>query len=170
MSVIIFRGLPGTAKTTSARILKEIIHGPTSLLRTDEVRREITSRQELTYSDESRIKVYTEIGKRAGNLISYGTKVIIDATFEKRAYFQAVKFVIPTTAEIYIIETKCSKNLVRRRMKKREKEGKDESEAKFEQYLKLEKEYEEIPPSFILDTSKTRKIIKSQLEEFLLTH
>jgi len=126
------------------------------LLRTDVIRKEIIEKP--TYSEVEKQKIYDEMFSRAKVLVEKGRDVILDATFAKKENRDKAKKI---TKNFRIVEIICPENIVKERIEKR---FEDESEAKFEHYLKYKQFFEPIEDQHIvIDTSKD---INNQLEKF----
>jgi len=152
--LIIVCGLQGTGKTSVAKKIASKIDG--ILLRTDVIRKEIIKKP--TYSEEEKQSVYDEMFSRAKELIEGGKDVILDSTFAKKENRDKAQEI---TKDFRIVETICPENIVKERIEKR---FEDESEAKFEHYLKYKQFFDSIKEKHsIIDTSKD---IDEQLEKF----
>ena len=135
--LILIVGLPGTGKTTLAlELAKEInaIHLNSDMIRT-------SLGQRGKYDAASKAAVYKELQDRAEDVLKQGKKLIIDATLYKvilRESFEklANKYNVP----IKWIELKADESSIKQRVSKK----RQYSEADFEVYLKIKKDYEPI--------------------------
>lgn len=155
-TVIIVCGLPGTGKTTVAKILMQkynALH-----LRTDMIRKELSASP--TYHPKEVDQVYKELFRRAEVALTYNN-VILDATFTKTQHRCAVRALVRRCgARIMVIRTTCPEKIVKRRLERRIG---DVSEAKFEHYLKLKAEFQPLTEQhMVIDTSLS---VKSQIEK-----
>lgn len=152
--LVIVCGLQGTGKTTVAEKIAGKINGV--LLRTDVIRKEILKNP--IYSEEERQEIYDEMFLRTKDLLKENEYVILDAVFAKKENRKKAKKI---SKDFKIIETICPEKIVKERMKNR---FEDESEARFEHYLKYKKLFEPITEEhIIIDTSKN---MDRQLEKF----
>lgn len=140
-------GLPGVGKTTVAKDLS--VKTGSVLLRTDVIRKEANI---LGYSEEEKQLVYDEMLSIAEKLLKGDKNVILDATFNKEKNRQAAQNIAGIDkADFEIVEVICPEEIVKERMEKR---SGDESEAKFEDYLKHKKFFEPIKEKHtIIDSS-----------------
>lgn len=93
------------------------------------------------YGPEDKHKVYEQMKSLAGKAIKQGKDVVLDATFYKRS----IRDIFSTLAEehrepLALIWVEAGEALVRERLSSQ----REDSEADFEVYLKLKKEFE--PP------------------------
>ncbi|MEK6691706.1 MAG: adenylyl-sulfate kinase [Nitrospirota bacterium] len=92
-------GLPGSGKTSIARIVKEKQEGIV-ILGMDEMRRIVTPKP--TYSNEEREISYRSLVYTAKNIIQLGHDVIIDATGHKRSWRDLARENIKDFYEVYL--------------------------------------------------------------------
>ena len=161
------RGLPGSGKSTVAKIInKKILNS--ELLRTDRVRKEEYKKEDITYSDEQRLEVYEKMARRGRNLLSHGIRVIYDCTCEKKEYLNALLKNLPEEASVHIIEVICNEGILIDRLRIRsEKKGNELSDAGIDQYYQIKKSYESLENDFKIDTSGTEDETKQIVESFL---
>ena len=155
----LFCGLPGTGKTTVAKELASLTGG--MVLRTDEIRKQLMS--DPQYSPEEKRLVYDAMLRTAGSMLRAGAVVILDATFHLRKEREAAKEIARKAgAECVVIEVKCDEETVRKILRKREAKS-DESDADFEVYKKIEKEWEPVQgehPVIITGKGNTKSQLK----------
>lgn len=158
-ALIIVCGLQGTGKSTVAAYLtkkiKKAIH-----LRSDIIRKKLFSNP--TYSEKEKEKVYIVLLQNVKTLLKRKT-VILDATFSKNRYRILAKRIAENLgASWHIIETTCSEEIVKKRLKTRTN---DASDAKFIHYLEQKPLFETIRGKHIIvDTSMD---LGTQLNDFL---
>ena len=137
--LILVCGLPGVGKTHFAKALAKkmgALH-----MSSDQIRmKELVKR---TYSQEEKDKIYRLMADRAMVLLGKGD-VILDATFYLSKYRSMMQDVAQKAGvKLRIIRCTLDESRLKERMEKRRKE-KSESEADFEVYLKVKKEFEPI--------------------------
>lgn len=96
-------GLPGSGKSTiAAQLIKLLYHDDVAVdfLRLDEIRKQFVPSPK--YTEEERDFVYAKIVESAGNLISSGRNVVIDATAHRRKYRDAARGAIPNFFEVHV--------------------------------------------------------------------
>jgi hypothetical protein len=160
--LLIVCGLPGAGKTVVAKKIAKKIGAV--LLRTDVIRKKIIKKP--TYSKEEKLRVYDNMFSVARKLLQNREAVILDATFaEKSNRQQAKKIAKETGLEFEIIEVKCSsEKIIKERLQKR---FKDESDAKYEHYLKYKKIFEPITEKhIIIDNFDKLGKIDNQINNF----
>ncbi len=161
--LIILAGLPGTGKSTLARELSKdlgAVH-----LNSDIIRKELL--KERTYSEEEKERVYSKLLERVGEELKSEKIVIIDATFYKEELRRRVIGIVKeNNSEFVIIECVLEEKIVKERIENRRK---GVSEADFEVYKKIKKEFEEIKEEhLVLDTSKELKVQVEDVEGYIL--
>ncbi len=142
-------GLPGTGKTTVAGELASLTGG--IVLRTDEIRKQITS--DPKYTPEEKGRVYDAMLRTAGSMLRAGAVVILDATFHLRKEREAAKEVAEKAGKrLALIEVKCSEEKVMEHLGKRHG---DASDADFSVYLKIRREWEPVDGEHsVIDTGE----------------
>ncbi|NIP40242.1 MAG: AAA family ATPase [Candidatus Aenigmarchaeota archaeon] len=144
-------GLPGTGKTTLAKRIAD--ETKSFLLNTDIIRRKVIYDPEYTEREKSLI--YNLLFEMAEKFLLTGKNVILDGTFYKEELRDRAKEIAKKTRNKFrIIEIVCSEEIIRKVMEKREKKE-SESDADFEVYRKIKKEFEPIQEKhLVLDTTK----------------
>ena len=147
--LIVISGLPGTGKSTIADILSEKIRAP--VLRTDEIRKKLIEKP--TYSEDERELVYRVMFIVAEYLVKQGVPCILDATFNKEERRRkVVELAERNNVPIYFIECICDEEVVKERLKG---DKRFSSDADWEVYLKLKREFEPIMQDhIIIDTTR----------------
>lgn len=139
--LVLVCGLPGTGKSTVAERVAELLSA--RLLRTDVVRKELFP--EPTYAAEESAAVYDELFGRARETLAGGDHVVLDATFRRRELRErAAELADDTGVEFRLVRVDCAEPVVRERIRKRQTEEDDESDADFAIYTQLKAEFEPI--------------------------
>lgn len=146
-------GLPGSGKTSIARIVKEKQEGIV-ILGMDEMRRIVTPKP--TYSNEEREILYRSLVYTAKNIIQLGHDVIIDATGHKRSWRDLARENIKDFYEVYL---RCPLEVCmdREKLRLNESAPKDiyKKAKKGEPVPGISVPYEEpLKPELIIDTDK----------------
>lgn len=152
--LVLITGLPGTGKSTVADHLAKRINA--KVLRTDEIRKRLFAKPK--YTDEEKELVYRALFGIAERLLMLKHNVIIDGTFYKRELRQQIyKIAALTKSKLIIVECTAPEEAIVKRMRRRLK-GRGLSDADYEVYTKIKKEYEPIESEHItLDTSRPLK-------------
>jgi len=141
-------GLPGSGKSTIADILSKKIKAV--VLRTDEIRRKLIEKPSYTESEKE--LVYKVMFIIAEYLLKQGIPCILDATFnreERRR--EVVKLAEKINVPFIFVECVCNEEIIRERLKAG---GRFSSDANWDVYLKLKREFEPIMENHIvIDTS-----------------
>ncbi len=137
MLILVF-GLPGAGKSYFARHLcKEI---DAVLLNTDMIREELGIKGK--YDEDTKQHVYDEIRTRTAKYLKKGKDIIVDGTFhkiERREDFFRLAAGMKT--EIYYIEIRASEKTIKQRLT----ENRKYSEADYNVYREIKKEFEAKP-------------------------
>ncbi len=142
MIILVF-GLPGTGKSSFSKRLK----GETRAhyLSTDIVRDKLNKKG--NYDEISKQFVYDRLAEVAKTELSKGRDVIVDGTFhkyERRQMF--IKIAKATGHELFLIEIKASGQTVKKRLEKKRKY----SDADYEIYKKIKKEFDHEPRNHLV--------------------
>lgn len=157
--LVLICGLPATGKSTIARKLAKKINAV--ILRTDKIRKEIFPSP--TYTEEEKALVYKITFLIAKYLLNAKVNVIIDGTFYKRNLRKEIyKIVEQTKTKLFIIECVAPEEIIKARMYRR-RLRKSLSDANFEVYKKIKKQFEPIHREHLV--IDTRKPIKENMEE-----
>lgn len=133
MIVIVF-GLPGSGKSFFASRLAERIHA--SYLSSDKIRMQLLPVR--TYTDEEKEMIYKVMLDKAIEISKKKNDVVVDATFYKKGLRTKVLEEIGSVELVRWIEVKADENLIQDRLIK----PRIESEANYDVYLKLKKDWE----------------------------
>ena len=152
--IIIVMGLSGTGKSTSAGMLRSMLHA--SLLSSDIIRRELfgsDSRRrsfsygEDLYAQELRNEVYDEMLHRAKKLLNHGEIVVLDATFGRRSDRARVASIAEASKSLCIfIECKLPRRIALERLARRLRDYDNISDAREQIYEEQIKQWEEVLP------------------------
>ncbi|MCK4336080.1 MAG: AAA family ATPase, partial [Candidatus Aenigmarchaeota archaeon] len=93
--------------------------------------------------------------------------VVLDGTFYKKGFRDGLKEIAKRMkSDFHLVEVRCDERILKKRVGKRKKK-KTPSDADFEVYKKVKKEYEPIREKhFVVDTGKDWE---KQIERFLKT-
>ncbi len=125
--VLIACGLPASNKTESMEVVSRI-KGYT-ILRTDMIRREVLKNEDIfdekvASSMDKRRLVYDEMFRRAGEIVSSGVGVILDATFVTQALrIRAARVAAENKKLLMIQETRCTEEYSLNKISKRTREN-----------------------------------------------
>lgn len=153
-------GLPGAGKSVAAKEIARRIGA--SLLRTDEVRKEIYPCP--TYTVEESHHVYELVFRRAADLLSNRQSVVLDATFRQEQPRQQAREIAEASGALWrFVWITAPESLIRNRIARRTG---DPSDASFQTYLQLRRELEPIQePHNVLDNSGTLVELRRQIEQ-----
>ena len=154
MIVIVF-GLPGSGKSFFASRLAERIHA--SYLGSDKLRKELLPVR--TYSDEEKEMVYKVMLDKAMEVSRNNEDVVVDATFYKRSLRDKVLQETTGVELVRWIEVTADEDLIRDRLIR----PRIESEADYNVYLKLKKDWEPMDEDHLVLRS-TNENLESLLE------
>ena len=103
--LIIVCGLPGSGKSTAAKILAD--QTGSIVLRSDLIRRELFP--DPDYTSIERERVYAEMFAQADHWLAKGNSVILDATFSKQRHRdEASELASHFRAHFFVMEITCS--------------------------------------------------------------
>ena len=180
-TLIVVAGLPGTGKSFIADKIAERIDA--RILRTDEIRKEITGIPpeenryeefgEGIYDKEMGEKTYLEVIMRARDCLKGGRSCIMDATFSERKY-RDLAFDLAGELEIpfLIVECTCPEEVVIERINSRMEDGKSISDATISIYKKMKDHFEKIEEdeiNVVVDTSGNIELMIETLATYQRT-
>jgi len=144
--LILICGLPATGKSTVARRLSKALGA--ELLRTDIVRKELIKKPE--YSEEEKEQIYGLTFLIADYLIKADVDVIIDGTFYRDSLRNRARDIAKKRGKrFFLIETKCSEDIVLKRLEGRKRNLRSPSDADTSVYYKIKDLFEEIQSKHI---------------------
>lgn len=160
--LILICGLPGTGKSSFSKELSKrfsAVH-----LNSDVIRKKLIGKP--SYSIEEKTKVYNEMAAQAEELLGNGKNVILDATFFYREFRDMMRGIAERQGvKIHIIRCVLGERETKSRITRR-KPG--VSDADYEVYLKLKKEFEPISGEHLeIDTSLPLKERLRLAERFI---
>lgn len=166
--VLITSGLTGTGKSTVAKALAEQL--ALTLLRSDVLRKELAGLSESKqqheqygegiYSKSFTQKTYEALYQRAEQSLLRGQSVLLDASFIRRADRERAQNLAKRLgAAFYLLECVCPEPVVQERLARREEEGRDVSDGRWEIFQRQKEVAEpitEVDPSchLLVDTAQ----------------
>jgi uncharacterized protein len=151
-TLVLVGGAPGTGKSTVARALAERLGWV--LLRSDDVRREVTATPER-YTSEAVDRTYAALLARARSALEHGEHVILDATWRSRTHREGAELVAQQTfSDISCFECQAPADIAAARAERRLRDGEDASEAGRDVAARLAAQFDPWPEAIPLDTSK----------------
>jgi len=144
--VILVIGLPGSGKSYFAsKLAGKIAAG---YINSDRVRKNIPGRK--TYSVKEKLAVYGEMLGQMKKTIKQNKNVVLDGTFYKKEVREIFRKEIEGKESLDLIEIRADESLIRERLKK----YRPDSEADFEVYKKIKKQWEPVDePHLVLHSS-----------------
>ncbi|MCB0521812.1 MAG: AAA family ATPase [Lewinellaceae bacterium] len=143
--LLLIAGLPASGKTWLARHLADKLAA--THINSDNVRTALGLRGQ--YGQSAKQAVYNAMLERAGQALQAGEKVIVDSTFYKKKLRQAwMELALKHMVPFYFIEIKIPETTAFQRLQKK----REDSEADWEVYQKIKKEWEPLEnPHLTLD-------------------
>jgi hypothetical protein len=143
-------GLPGTGKSSLASLWAERLGA--LYLNSDALRKEMAGRGRNSpgktlfrggiYTPEWTKRTYGEMARRAEENLRAGRSVVLDATFARRSHRRmAAAAAGRAGARLTPVECRCTEKTVRERLRRRERRGASLSDADWDIYLAMKKEY-----------------------------
>ncbi|MFH1784975.1 MAG: ATP-binding protein [Candidatus Micrarchaeota archaeon] len=162
--LIIICGLPGSGKSSFAKRLVNGFSSKLIYLSSDRIRKKIIKKP--TYSEQEKKLIYDRMAEHAKKSLDMDGNVIVDATFylesERKRFLKLAK---QASAKAYIIVCTLSEEETRKRLKRRKNSL---SDADFNVYLKLRKEFQPIKEKHIhIDSSLPVKNNITRVLEFI---
>jgi predicted kinase len=146
--VLIACGLPASNKTETMEVVARI-KGYT-ILRTDMLRKEILKNEDIfdeavASSMDKRKLVYDEMFRRAGEIVSSGEGVILDATFVTQALRRRAAVVAAHEGKTLMIQqTHCTEEYSLNKISKRTKENYESNALTDQAYFNNKKKFEAV--------------------------
>jgi predicted kinase len=147
-TLLITCGLPGTWKTETSEEISRIKGYP--ILRSDLIRLEVLKGEnifdEKVASDMSRrTAVYDEVFRQAGEALTKGGSVILDATFVTQSLRRRAAEIAAMHSKTFVIlETHCPQEVAIARILKRTEENYESNALTEQAYLNNKKKFEEV--------------------------
>ncbi|MCF8079828.1 MAG: AAA family ATPase [Desulfobacterales bacterium] len=174
-TVYVVMGMIAAGKSTVARALADSFGA--ELLSSDRIRKELFEKaapggdfEQGIYRREARARVYARMLLAAQERLKDHRSVILDATYSRQKQrAEAVRLAADNGAAIVFIECTCPDEVLRSRLKEREK-GKSISDARLSLLEDFRKNYEppeEIPPPARLRADTTRPLDRLVSELFI---
>ncbi len=177
--IIIFAGLIGSGKSTLAQALSKKLNIP--ILSSDIIRKELAgisaaehkyeNFEKGIYSREFTDKTYTDLFKRARDLLSKGSSVILDASFQRKTDRKAaLNMADELRIKLFAVETLCKDEDIKKRLNTRIMDKGQASDGRWDIYSRQKEIFEavdEINDAFhiIIDTAEPVEVcIKKVLE------
>lgn len=179
--LIIFTGLIGTGKSTLAQAISEKLN--IAILSSDIIRKELAGIataehkyeefEKGIYSREFTNKTYAEMLERAHDVLSKGSSVILDASFQKKSDRKAVLNIANEIGiKVFVVETICKDEDIKKRLNTRIKDKEQASDGRWEIYSRQKEVFEtidEISDEFhiIIDTTEPLEVCIKKVSERL---
>ncbi|MEL7833714.1 AAA family ATPase [Fodinibius sp. N2] len=153
-SAIIFMGKVGTGKSTLARHLHKKLS--IEYFSTDEIRKRLaglpleertpSTKRDTLYSEKMSEQTYQQLLDKAESNIRAGKSIILDATFSSRSSREKlIKKLTSLNVQLLFVEAQAPENIIKQRLKARENQDDVISDARIEDFDKLDRRYE--PPA-----------------------
>ncbi len=159
--IVMVLGLPGSGKSYFAERLAEKIEA--MYLCSDRLRKELFRKR--TYSKIEKEKVYRLMLQKMKRAIDQNKNVVLDATFHKNKTRQLFIDNMTKDARTFFIKVRADENIIRERLTK----SRPYSEAGFEVYRLIQKEWEPLKQSHLtLDsTNENIDVMLQKATQFL---
>ena len=141
MIVIVF-GLPGSGKSYFAAHLANKINA--DYINSDKLRRAMFDTR--TYSIKEKLSVYSEMLTQMKEVVKQNKNLVLDATFYKNDIRKKFLDEAGGKGSIFFIEVKAEESLIRKRLQ----EKRVDSEADFEVYKKVKKQWEPLDEDHLI--------------------
>jgi uncharacterized protein len=163
--LILVTGLPGSGKSTVARLVAERLGA--LVINSDTLRRELFP-VARTYDSKETQAIIKETERRTRDLLSKGETVVLDALFTKQRPREEYRRLAGELGVPYVIvHVTASEDAIRQRLEARPHTG-DASEATFEYYLNRRPHFEPIAGDhFRIDNSGELPELEENVESLL---
>lgn len=160
--LVIVCGLPGTGKSTVARIFAEKLGG--ELLRTDAIRKEDNPKP--VYTRTTNKMVYIEMFRRTANLLESGKKVVLDAVFGGLGMRRrAVELAAEKEIDLKIVQVTADETTIKDRITRRTN---DVSDANWQVYLRVKAIYRPLlEPHLDFDNSGSLEQAENKIDKLV---
>ena len=152
--VVLVIGLPGSGKSFFAARLAELTGAV--YINSDRIRKELN----VSYRIEEKLMVYDEMLRQAGEAVTDGRQVVLDATFYTRDIRDTFAEALQGIDELVFIEVMAGEELIRERLKR----PREDSDANFEVYREIKEEWEPLRDEHLVLRS-TDENIDSMLDQ-----
>ncbi len=140
--LILITGLPGTGKSYFARQLSDRLRG--EYISSDQTRKKMDAMGK--YLEEDKEKVYGHMEELAQSLIMEEKTVILDATFYKQKLRNRfITLALDHNIPFYVVWITAEEEIIRERLASR----RTDSEADYQVYVEVSKEYEPPTPPYL---------------------
>jgi len=146
--IIIVLGLPGSGKSYFASRFAKLIHA--DYINSDRVRKSIFPVR--SYSEKEKTSVYNEMLELMRRAIRQGKDLVLDATFYKNDVRK--RFNDEARGDIVFIEIAAEETVIKERLKQKRRD----SEADFEVYTLIKKQWEPLRGRRLILTSSDNNI------------
>jgi predicted kinase len=133
MIILVF-GLPGSGKSYFASRVAGMIHG--DYINSDKLRKQMFGIR--TYSMAEKLSVYDEMFIQMQKAVKENKNVVLDATFYTNKIRKKFIAEMKDSDHFIFIEVRAEESLIRERLRK----PREDSDADFEVYKKIKKEWE----------------------------
>ena len=164
--IIVVCGLAGSGKTTVSKWISEKFNF--NCISSDEVRKRIFKHPK--YTKDEKEAVYLKMAHEAASLMDNEPKgnIIIDATFSLEKYREIISdLAVKYKQKIVFILCKSSDENIKKWMEIRKKDKTLLTDADFNVYLKMKKEFEPIIADLEIDLADNENEVKKKIEIFL---
>jgi uncharacterized protein len=174
-------GLMGSGKSVLAEALAPRLD--LNVLSSDVMRKELAGIEPTTaahasygeglYTTERTEATYAQLFKRAGQLLSQGRSVVLDASFQRAKHrLQAIQLAARVGAEFCVLECWCSEAELRRRLEARVAQGGSVSDGRWELIAQQRQAFEplfEVPPlqHLKVDTTQAPTVVAEAVAQVL---
>jgi len=148
--VILVMGLPGSGKSFFASRLAQVLHA--DYFNSDRIRMDRLDKR--TYSDEEKQRVYDDLLLGMEQSIQQHKNVVLDATFYKNSIREKFMEKANKTDVLACIEVIAAEDLIRKRLS----HSREFSEARFDTYQKILREWEPLTEKHLILESTNQNV------------